>query len=196
MLSGQVRRHRGGFAKLSGRPGAVRAGETGGNPCQRGHDPARSDAADAVVEEVRHEQIPLPVHCDADGTAEFRVGAGPVGEALENAGRSGDGAHHPTPAHRHDFANRVNKVLSNKEIAVAVNSDAVRSVELGVGSRAVRGARHSSGSGNGAHHPIGSNRLDFPDDAVAEIRHIKIAQAVHGHALRIENWASGPRPSA
>ena len=206
-----VHRHAGRRIELRVAIRPVRAARNACRSDQRRHHPIRANQCHLPDRaQVRHVDIARAVHRHAGGRIEPRVAICPVGEA-KTACHSRQRRHHPIRAHRCHHRRHLpdGAVVFVRHIDVArgIHRHAGGRIEPRVAIRPVRAAGTARLSGQRRHHPIRANQRHVPDRVVVFVRHIDVAPAVHGHALRAIKlrvaghaiggaWLGGSRPSA
>ena len=159
---------------------------------QRGYHAGRGELADQVISIISHKNIVIPIHGGADGRFEHGGGGGAIGVAgiavpigqVRNIARQG-GDH----TRRSDCANQIIETVSHQEVAGTVQRGADGKVKRRADPRTIGvpaiGATVIAAIGQvinvprqGGDHP---GRGDLADQIVVGIRHIDIAQIIHGH---------------
>ncbi len=173
-----VHRHRRGLVETGIVAYRVGAAGVARLPGQRGHQPGGGDLADSVVPPVGDIDVAGRVHRHAGWMTEPRRAVGSVG-AARVAGLPGQRGHCSGGG---DFPDDVIPLVGHIHVSGAVHRRARRSVKARRAAVSVRAVGDARQSRQGRHRSV---RPNLANRAVARVRHVQVAGAVHGHAGRM-----------
>ncbi len=169
--------HRQGRLKSSRRAHGVNASRISGESCEGAHRSVGSNLPNRVIATVRDINVSSSIDRNTSGVSEACCRARPIVTALGSRD-SGQRADH---SRRVNLANGVSAVVGDVDRTRRIDCHAARRGKPRRGSEAIRVPDASGHAGKRADE---AGRRDFSDGAVEEVRDVKVARGVAGHAKR------------